>query len=646
MSVARHVIAAFSSVAAALAVDTARSQVNTSVVSQAEDAFGERIGTEQLGLYSESQVRGFSLQNAGNYRVDGHYFVRAAQLPDSVLDGVSIHVGTSALRTDFPSPSGVVGLRLKKAPPGAAGTSVETGLRRYETPFVKWDAWYANEERSLSWTGGAYASTDTNYGDGTSGDEYSLGTVPQWRAGNLTLTGLASWSQRRYSGDYKYANVDEALPPRFRGADLYGPPWARAESQTINAGVAADWASEGWRVRGSVFLSDYDQPWADFSILETDASLRARATGFLVQGQTARSISSELSVARQFEIGRSTHRFYGAVRHRESDSLSTGGERFDLGSVDLRRPIYAMRPALQGDATYRDTHVDQLTTALGWELNALNRIQIRAGAQRSNYRKVVSSAGALDSTDDSPWLYDAAMIVPIANAWLVYGSYARGLEEQGVAPGNALNRNEVLPVIEAEQIELGFKGRVGTGVNLVGALFEISKPTAGFDEAGRFGVVGDVRHRGVELSLTGEPAKNLSLAAGLMAFEPRITAPAVTAGERSSRPVGVQRLAAQVTADYSLMSIHGLSFDTQVNHAGDRLARSDGSLYTPARTTIDVGARYRFEVGRTPAVLRARIHNLTDVHEWTVDASGMLSREQARTFMLSLGFTIDRDSAR
>src|SRR5688572_2291063 len=73
-------------------METAHGQVNTSVITQAQDAFGERIGTEQLGLYSESQVRGFSLQSAGIYRIDNHYFVRAAQLPDSVLDGVSIHV--------------------------------------------------------------------------------------------------------------------------------------------------------------------------------------------------------------------------------------------------------------------------------------------------------------------------------------------------------------------------------------------------------------------------------------------------------------------------------------------------------------------------------------------------------------------------
>ncbi len=642
----RCVVALSSFVLSFAAIDTARSQVNTSVVNQAEDAFGERVGTEQLGLYGESQVRGFSLQSAGNYRIDGHYFVRAAQLPDSVLDGVSIHVGASALRTDFPAPSGVVGLRLKKAPEGATGSSVETGLRRYETPFIKLDAWHTNEDGSLSWTGGAYASPDTRYGDGTRGDEYSLGSVPQWRAGNLTLTGLASWTKRSYSGDYKYASEGDALPPTFRGADLFGPPWARSESRIVNTGLAADWSTaHGWRVRGSMFLSDYDQPWADFAILETDSALHARATGFLVQGQSSRSVSSELSVARHFATWGSTHRIYGAVRHRQTDSLSTAGERFDLGSVDLRRPSYGARPGLQGVSTYRDTNVEQTTAAVGLELSAADRARFRAGVQRSSYSKIVTSAETSASTKEMPWLYDAAVIVPLDNAWFVYASYVRGLEEQGVAPGNAVNRNEVLPVIEAEQIELGFKGRIAADVSMVGALFEISKPIAGFDSAGRFGIVGDVRHRGVELSLTGELTRNLSMAAGLMAFEPRMSAAARRSGQVSSRPIGVQRLAAQVTADYTLMSIRGLSFDTQVNHAGDRLARSDGSLRTPARTTIDVGARYRFEIGRAPAVLRMRIHNVTDVHDWIVDSSGLLSREQARTYMLSLGFTIDRDSA-
>lgn len=622
-------------------IGTVHGQVNASVVSQAEDAFGERVGTEQLGLYSESQVRGFSLQSAGNYRIDRHYFVRAAELPDSVLGGVSIHVGSSALRTEFPSPSGVVGLRLKKAPPASSGITLETGLRRYETPFVQVDAWHAEDESPVSFAGGAYASADANYSDGTHGDEYSVGAVPQWRAGTLTLTGLASWSRRRYNGDYRFVSaVDGVLPPTLQRAELFGPPWAQFEATTTNAGFAADYpASEGWHLRGSMFLSEKDEPAADFTILETDSTLRARATTSLIQGQSSRSVSSELFAGRRFDLWKGAHRIYGAVRHRQSDSLSTAGETFELGIVDLHRPLYGSRPALSESMAYRNATVEQVTAALGWELDAADRLQIRLGVQRSSYSKVVTSTDAIDSTNDTAWLYDAAVIKPIYEDWLVYGSYTRGLEEQGVAPRNAANRNEVLPVVEAEQIEVGFKGRIADALSLVAAVFQISKPTAGFDENGRYGLVGDVRHRGVELSLTGEPMENLSLAAGIMALEPALSGQLVTTGRIAARPVGVQKIAAQVTADYSLLSAPELSLDVQVNHAGDRLASFDGALRTPARTTLNLGARYEFSIKGLPAALRLRIHNATGVHDWIAEPSGLLSREQARSYMLSLAMS-------
>lgn len=89
----------------------------------------------------------------------------------------------------------------------------------------------------------------------------------------------------------------------------------------------------------------------------------------------------------------------------------------------------------------------------------------------------------------------------------------------------------------------------------------------------------------------------------------------------------------------SLQSIPGVSLDAQVNYAGDRLASFDGTLRTPARTTVNLGARYRFTIKGFPAVLRLRIQNATGVHDWFAEPSGLLSREQARTYMLSLAMT-------
>ena len=75
-------------------------------VATAADAFGERAGIEQSGLYSESQVRGFDLNDSGAYRIDEAYFSRGGALDDTVLAGVSVRVGVNAARLPFPAPSG------------------------------------------------------------------------------------------------------------------------------------------------------------------------------------------------------------------------------------------------------------------------------------------------------------------------------------------------------------------------------------------------------------------------------------------------------------------------------------------------------------------------------------------------------------
>src|SRR5687768_10283352 len=68
-----------------LAFATAPAAAQDNAVSSAADAFGERAGIEQSGLYTESQVRGFDLNDSGAYRIDDAYFSRAGPPDDTVL---------------------------------------------------------------------------------------------------------------------------------------------------------------------------------------------------------------------------------------------------------------------------------------------------------------------------------------------------------------------------------------------------------------------------------------------------------------------------------------------------------------------------------------------------------------------------------
>ena len=62
-------------IAAALAMPAfGQSKSAENAVTSADDAFGNSVGLESTGIYSENNVRGFSPLDAGNARIDGNYF--------------------------------------------------------------------------------------------------------------------------------------------------------------------------------------------------------------------------------------------------------------------------------------------------------------------------------------------------------------------------------------------------------------------------------------------------------------------------------------------------------------------------------------------------------------------------------------------
>ncbi len=77
-------------VALLLAYPTAATaqRADENAVEAADDAFGTSVGNEKIGLYSASDVRGFSPVNAGNIRIEGL----------SVTDTGDSQTGSSAVR--------------------------------------------------------------------------------------------------------------------------------------------------------------------------------------------------------------------------------------------------------------------------------------------------------------------------------------------------------------------------------------------------------------------------------------------------------------------------------------------------------------------------------------------------------------------
>ena len=79
------------------AASPALAQSNTeSAVESAEDAFGTSTAHEQIGVYDEGNVRGFSPGTAGNFRMEGMYFDIQGGLGNRIIDGETIRIGPAA----------------------------------------------------------------------------------------------------------------------------------------------------------------------------------------------------------------------------------------------------------------------------------------------------------------------------------------------------------------------------------------------------------------------------------------------------------------------------------------------------------------------------------------------------------------------
>ena len=182
-----------------------------SAVTFAADAFGERVGTEQSGLYSETQVRGFDLNESGAYRIDDAYFSRTAALNDPVLAGVGVRVGVNAVRLAYPAPSGVVNYRLREAGP-TNQLRLGVGLRDYGTRVVQGDASYRHDD--VSFAGGFVWRPLLRLTGGNEGKAFDLGGVGAWQiTPDQRLRAFATMYRRGYGGDYAVIPGESAVSP-------------------------------------------------------------------------------------------------------------------------------------------------------------------------------------------------------------------------------------------------------------------------------------------------------------------------------------------------------------------------------------------------------------------------------------------------
>lgn len=590
---------------------------------QAEDAFGTSVGRETIGLYNSSSVRGFSPIAAGNARIEGLYFDQVWGLSSRIRRSTNIRVGISAQGYPFPAPTGIVDYSFRK-PGDAARLALVTGGDSYGAAYAELDG-----EAPLS------HGLSLGYGGALGTNEYPNGTDSRYRNAALSLRWrpvaalelVPFWHRSETYDDEKapsYLPRGSALPPRIERRRFNGPEWADYRTTAMNGGLLATLgAGQGWMVRGGIFRSTYADHRA-FTHLLTDVTPDRTGNRRLIVDPPAEnsSTSGELRATRTMAEGPRLHNVHLSVRARDRQRRYDGSQSFDLGRTPIDARYDAPQPHFAFGEQTRD-RTRQWTGGVAYDGRWRNVGEIGFSLQKTDYRKRLQKPGLpLATAEGKPWLYNATAAAHLGRDLVAFGSFTRGLEESGVAPSNALNRNELLPAIRTTQGDLGLRYALWPDMKLVATVFDLRKPYFNFDAGNRYAQLGDVQNRGLEVSLAGRLGPRLNMVAGAVLSRPRATGEGVRLGRVGERPVGMSRRSAELNLDWRTPWLDGLSLDMTASHSGAITATVDNRVALPARTVVSLAGRYRFTLLERPASLRVAVSNLFDTYGLELRGAG------------------------
>jgi iron complex outermembrane receptor protein len=607
-------------------------------VTAAQDAFGTTVGNESIGLYSAIDVRGFSPTDAGNLRIDGLYFDRQGDTTNRIISGNTVRVGISAQSYPFPAPTGIADYRLR-TPGDRQITSVLAAYGPFNQGSVEVDTQIPLVSEKLS-MGAGIAGIFEKMPATTSSWVWNFGGLMRWRPNdNIEIIPFGAVNYRyEREAVHTILTAGPYLPPPVKRNLYYGQDWANLNTeQSVYGFTARVDLPDDWTLRAGVFRSlNYRINQAENFFRNTQPDGRTDRSVIIFPGNSLGSYSGEARISRIFVEGERRHTVHTLFRGRYKKRTFGGTTTIALGPGVIGVPDPEPLPAYTlGPSS--SAKVQQGTGGVAYEGLWAGVGELGLGVQKTFYRRHSEQPGLPTITSkDRPWLLNATAAIYLRSDLAVFASYARGLEESGEAPQNAINRGESVPATRTSQIDAGFRYAITPGLRIVAGVFEVKKPFFNLDTANIFAQLGDVRHRGVEFSLTGQVIEGLTVVAGTVLLQARVTGSAVTGGRIGRVPLGRYPHVMRLNVQYGPGSWKGVAVDAQVENISARYADLLNTVRAPSYTTFNVGGRYRFRIDETSATVRLQVQNLTNTFAWTVSPTATFLPVDQRRVTLSL----------
>ncbi len=605
------------------------------------------VGAYNSSWYTTVQVRGLPVSENNGHKLNGMpLYTYGAEWPIESMQQVQLLKGASGFMYGFGAPGGILNYITKKPTEtplldvaigyrdgGVYSAHLDNGRRFGE------DGRFGYRLNLLREQGDTYNDTHVERTLASLGLDARLSDRVTWSADLL-------YQNRKLENEAPtvtfYSYADSVLPRRLdpRRDRAIHDTYFNTEMQAAMTGL--QWQiDDAWKARldlsYSKFRSAINKIWDYVRDREGNADTYIYDLGNLAENYLAQGL-----LEGRFQTGPIGHQVVAGLSWQQADSgWSKENLWYQLGTSNLYQDSSLSYRSTHSRQTYRSDRVVQNALFASDTLSFGEHWSMLLGLRHTRYTQDSWNVEGVRSdryakSVNTPTV--ALMFKPRADQTL-YASYVQALEQGSTVGMLYENRNTLLPPLESEQYELGYKLEHALWT-LDAAWFRIERG-AEYGNADNYYVQdGEVRYQGVDLSASVQATPNLRIGGGATWVDAEYLRNEVAAVGRT--PAGVARFQATLNAAYEVDALPGLSVHAAAKHYGSQMYGTSlwNDLYDlklPSFTLLDAGLGYRTRWGTTPVTLRGEITNLTDRRYWSNDGNGY---GQPRTWSLSAKFEL------
>jgi len=627
-------------------------------------------------VYANIAIRGINVENRGNYRLDGTLpIINLIDLPLEDKDRVEALKGASALYYGFTAPSGIINLTMKRP---TADPYVATTVFGNEYGAVG-----GHVDASNTWgplgvrVNAVYGGVDSGI-DHTRGHRSLLAAALDYKPiDNLTFTLDAEHILKQVvePGLFLYKKTPSPtptnlypalqLPPLLDPHTNFGPDWASNRAEERNLLVAGNWRiSSAWALTVSYGTSHLVRDRHFNSIDLSSYAPGTDGTGLLSigmqPGSTYDNSNYRAELAGAVKTWFINHELLIGASQNIRDAFSSTNTNATCPGATASAPrvtcvqnIFNPIPIPPTAFPLRfgfKTRINDIGYYLFDRVEMAEWLDVLGGVRKSDYTESSLDTG-LETFHDKPTSISYGAVLKPFKWVSLYGTYIEGLESTPPAPSVAVNFGEQLPATDSKQKEFGVKVQPFSGLLAQAAYFDIDRGSAFVNGANVYVVDGRARFRGVELSLTGEVTKDLSIYATgqfldakqtsggdtVITTDPKtgalIVSPTVVGRQIENTPKRTFSLA----SEYRLSElVPGLSVNAAAYYISERAVNQFNQAFIPGYTTFDVGASYRWDFYNNPTTLRITAQNVSDKRYFSSTGANVVSQGPPRMIKFSV----------